>query len=433
MPETTEVPSLGSDLPPDLAQGAEVKMDMPRPDFSEKPQSPQQAKEQMAEQVRRLLMYVGQEWGEDSLEDVVRGLDDDKVIAFTEQYHDELPFEVLAFLHDVRERVNGLMPELPEDSDVYLDGWTKSYLDAYELKKEDVIAQGRDAVMEILEVAFERNGDLTDTERRGIRVIAQNINDEKIIQDVMDYATGHSYVVMCLLRNPHFDISHINQLVEKVTAHREPVFKKVIELSEQITELQDQDKDTKEVERILKGHKHILEECEGILVEVAGHLARTLDNIIMGRESENNLVLQDGDLDLAEKLVKTLGTVDASKIFLPQIGLAISALKNQQSRELYLERYPEPVSTESSDEKVSASTDTNGNTKRKNKIQRQNANRKKSTTNRKKSKVTVKPSRESRSTTPKKSDRENSGRKSGKVCKAGKESKSSYSARKKRK
>ena len=304
MPETT-LESQTAALTPDLVQGVRVDMDIPYPDFRKGYETLEQAKERLAEQVRRLIMYVGQEGNDKDLEEWVKGLDDDKVIAFAEKYRENLPFEVLAFLHDVKERVNGQMPDLPADSNLLMEEWIKNYRKAHSLKKEQIVSQGRDAVMEVLAIAFKRNGDLTEAERTTVRNMAQNITDETIIQHVMDYAVGHSYVVMCLLRNQNFDMSHVYQLVDKVVKSH-----------------QEGENDN---------------ECMGILIETSGYLARSLDELILAHSKSGNKNIGQA-LEFVPKIVSLLDQVDGANLFSAQIGEALDALKDPNALEAYAQK-----------------------------------------------------------------------------------------------
>jgi len=285
-------------------------------------------KEKLAEQVRRLLMYVGQAGTERDLEEWVRGLDDDKLVAFAEKYRDNLPFEVLTFLDDVKQRVNGQMPVLPKDSDIFMSDWIKNYREVHGLKKEDIVSQGREAVMEVLAIAFKRNGALTESERTTVRNMAQNITDETIIQRVMEYAVGHSYVVMCLLRNPNFDLNHTLQLVEKVA------------------------------ESYKKGEH--ADECKNILVEVSGHVASALDKIVMAHNKSGNEDIGQ-TLEFVPRIAKALEQVNGANLFSQQINDALRVLKDPNALQMYAKKLTRLYASIPVDNQTNGDKGKNGN------------------------------------------------------------------------
>ncbi len=255
------------------------------------------SKAKMAEQVRRLVTYVGQEGTESDLEEWVRGLDSEKLAAFAEANKENLPFEIAILMSEgVRKEVEKAIGGTLHLSDTGMRQWAENSRESLGLEKEQVVAQGRDAVMEILMGALNRKKGLSDSEEKAIQNMAKNITSDEVIRNMMSFAIQKPQIAMSLLRNPDFDMKHVLDLVKEVVSR----YKEGIQM----------------------------EESRGILVEVSGHLAKSTEGMVREYvETGDEEMLNE--LRLIRKIMSDLDEVGGVNLFSAQINSSLKPVKEK--------------------------------------------------------------------------------------------------------
>ncbi len=168
-------------------------------------------KERMAEQVRKLVAYVGQAGTLEDLEQIVCGIDPKKIDALLDKSGDDVPFELAYSLDslaenvrevkDARKKIAATIQHLSEKELPHIEQWVKAYREKHGLSEDQVVEQGRASTIEILVDLFRSKRKFSAHERIAVENMAQNITSKDVMEAIMPFATKDPWIAIHLLNN----------------------------------------------------------------------------------------------------------------------------------------------------------------------------------------------------------------------------------------
>jgi hypothetical protein len=170
----------------------------------------------LAKEAKDLLVYAAQEGTSSDLRAFYNSLDIEKILAFVavEAKHlEDYPKEIVQMLlNDQRKAVVEVLKANPSVRELTQFFSAKEYGEAQGLSHEEVVESGRRAVARVIRRASSKS--LRDDEVEGVRVMAHNIPDERVVEAMFPLAEKYPSIALELAYNPGLADGQVNRLVE---------------------------------------------------------------------------------------------------------------------------------------------------------------------------------------------------------------------------